>query len=448
MKQRRNRRLPHLRVIAFGYLIMIGVGTLLLMLPFATRARTCADPLTALFTATSASCVTGLVRQDTATYWSLFGQLVILALIQVGGLGFMTFAILLRKLVRRHTGLRGRAVMAESINTGTIGGIERLTRHIAVGTALFEGTGAVLLACRFVPRFGFFKGVYYGVFHAVSAFCNAGFDLMGAQYGAYSSFTAYAGDWLVNLVLIVLITAGGIGFLVWEDFLRHGLRFRRWRLHTKLVLIFSAALLFGGAALLWLFERNDTAAGLSVSEQVLTSLFGSVTARTAGFNTTDTAALSEGGRLLTIVLMFIGGSSGSTAGGIKTTSMAVLLLTTLAAMRGHKEASCLGRRFEEGTLRRAVTIFFTNLGLALTGTAVICATGRFALSDALFEAFSAIGTVGMTTGITRDLGLAAQLFLVFLMYCGRVGSISFAAAILEKKSAPPVTYPPEEITVG
>lgn len=444
---KKHKRIPQLRVIVFGYFAMILLGALLLMLPFATRSGESAPPLTALFTATSASCVTGLILQDTATFWSTFGQIVIISLIQIGGLGFMTFAILLLGFFTRRAGLRERTLMAESINTTQLSGMRRLTKHIIIGTALFELIGAVLLSIRFIPRFGTAKGIYYSIFHAISAFCNAGFDLMGSETGKYSSFTAFANDWLVNLVIIALIAIGGLGFLVWEDIYKHRLCFKHYRLHSKIVLLTTAVLLFGGALLLWIFERDSTCAGKSVSEQILISLFGSGTARTAGFNTTDTAALTEGGKLTTILLMFVGGSSGSTAGGVKTTSIVVIFLSAIATMRGRQAPHCMGRRFEDGALRKAVTIVFMNLSLGLFGTLVVAADG-FALSDAMFEAFSAIGTVGMTTGITRDLGVFSKLVMIFLMYCGRVGSISFAAALFERKATPPITYPAEEITIG
>ena len=444
---KKKKRLPQIRVIIIGYLVMILLGTALLMLPFATKSSEGASVLTATFTATSASCVTGLVLQDTATYWSLFGQLVILTLIQIGGLGFMTFAIVLLGAFNRRAGLRERTVMAESINTTRVGGMRILTKHIIMGTAIFELSGAVLLSLRFIPRFGWLKGIYYSIFHSVSAFCNAGFDLMGGHTGKYSSFVGFADDWLVNIVLIALITIGGIGFLVWEDVLEHKHKLRKYRLHSKIVLLTSAILLLGGAVLFWLFERNYTCKGLPVNEQILVSLFGSATARTAGFNTVDTAAMSEGGKLVTVILMLIGGSSGSTAGGVKTTSVVVIILTAIAAMRGRQAPHCLGRRFEDGALRKAVTVVFLNLSLGLLGTLIVTLDG-FSLSDAMFEAFSAVGTVGITAGITRDLGLFTKLFLIFLMYCGRVGGISFAAALFEKRSAPPVTFPQEEITIG
>jgi trk system potassium uptake protein TrkH len=430
-----------------GFFVVICLGTCLLMLPAASRSGRGAGFLTALFTATSASCVTGLVVVDTATNWSLFGQLVILLMIQIGGLGFMTIATMFFFLIRKRISIRERSVLAESINTTYIGRILEITGTIIAGTLIFELAGAALLSIRFIPQFGPARGIYYAVFHSVSAFCNAGFDLMGINQ-PYSSFTAYSGDALVNITLIVLITVGGIGFLVWDEVLHKGLRWRKFSLHTKITLAFSALFTFGGALCFFLLERNRMNAGMPLGEQVLVSLFSSVTPRTAGFNTVDTAALSPGSRLLTAVLMFIGGSSGSTAGGVKTTTFAVLLLFLAAGIRKQRCAYAFGRRIPDDALKGAAVIVFTNLLLGLTGALVICGVQNLPLSDVMFEVLSAIGTVGLSTGITRSLGVLSRLVVILLMYSGRVGSVSFAIALLERRAAPPVTYPEEAVTIG
>ena len=441
----KHHKLSHVRVITLGYFIMILFGTLLLMLPCATRDGIGAGPVTALFTATSASCVTGLVLQDTATYWSLFGQLVILALIQIGGLGFMTIAIFFFRLISKKSSLRERAVMAESINTTRMGDFSRIVRKIVIGTIALESAGGILLATYFVrqPELGFFKGVYYGFFHAISAFCNAGFDLMGG----YSSFTSLSDNILVNAVLIILIVVGGIGFLVWDDITACRFSFRKFSLHTKTVLTVTAILVLGGAVLLFVFEHNNTGIGKPLSEEIWVALFGSVTARTAGFNTVDTAALSSASKLITIILMFIGGSSGSTAGGVKTTTVAVILIFLIAGMRGQDNIHFYKRRIRDDILRKSVIIISTNLLLLLFGATVLCAVQGVSITDAVFETTSAISTVGMTTGITRDLNLISELVIIFLMYCGRVGSISFGISLFERRK-PPVSYPEEAITVG
>ena len=441
----KHHKLSHVRVITIGYLIMILVGTALLMLPFATREGVSAGPVTALFTATSASCVTGLVLQDTATYWSLFGQLVILMLIQIGGLGFMTIAIFFFRLISKKSSLRERAVMAESINTTHMGDFSKLVRKIIIGTIVLESTGGILLAVHFVrqPGFGLLKGFYYGFFHAISAFCNAGFDLMGD----YSSFTSLADNALVNAVIITLIVVGGIGFLVWDDITACRFKFKKFSLHTKMVLTITAVLILGGALLLFVFEHNNTGSGKPVSEEIWVALFGSVTARTAGFNTVDTGALSSASKLITIILMFIGGSSGSTAGGVKTSTVAVIIIFLIAGMRGQDNIHFYKRRIRDDVLRKSVIIISTNLLLLLFGATVLCAAQGFSITEAVFETTSAISTVGMTTGITRDLNLVSKLVIIFLMYCGRVGSISFGISLFERRK-PPVSHPEEAITVG
>lgn len=448
MRRQRKAKLSSVQIIALGFFIMIGIGTALLMLPVSSRAPGGASFGDALFTATSASCVTGLVPQDTGTYWTVFGQVVIILLIQVGGLGFMSIATLFLLLMRRRLGLRQREVVVDSISYNQLGGFVPFLRLVFLGTLLAEGTGAALLSIRFVPRLGWGKGVYYGVWHSISAFCNAGFDLMGPYSGEYSSFTAYAGDPLVSLTVCALILVGGMGFLVWDDLVRNRLHWRRYRLQTKVVLVMNLLLTFGGGLAFFLLERNNLGAGRPLGEQVLSALFDAVTPRTAGFNSTDTGALASGSVLLTIIFMFIGGSPGSTAGGVKTTTVFVILLHAFAGIRRERGANAFGRSIGDDTLKKATAVLYTNLLLALVGALAICAIQTLPLTEVLFETFSAIGTAGMTMGITRDLVPASRFVIIFLMYCGRVGSISFAVALLEKKAIPPVTLPREDITIG
>lgn len=446
MKDRGRLKFSSLQIVAAGYAAVILAGAFLLLLPVSARDGM-TTPLQALFTAVSATCVTGLVLVDTAVHWSAFGQAVILCLIQIGGLGFMTLSLRLLLLLRRRVRLRYREVMMESINSTQIGGLLRLTKEIVAGTMFFELAGAALLAFRFVPEFGWGKGLFYSLFHAVSAFCNAGFDLMGEKE-AFSSLLGYRGDVLVNLTVMALIIIGGLGFLVWEDILRSKWHWKRYRLQTKIVLGMTLALLLGGmAGTLWL-ERDGVLAGLPAGERALAALFQSCTARTAGFNTLDTAALTGGGKFLTMLLMFIGGSPGSTAGGIKTTTIAVLLVYAVSSIRHEQDAHIFGRSLTGEILRKAVTVFMLHSLLAAAGVLFISGLQPLPLPDVLFEVFSALGTVGMTTGITRELAPASCAAVIFLMYCGRVGSASFAVALLEKKARPPVRFPAERITVG
>lgn len=442
-----RRHVSQTQFIAYGFFCIIITGTLLLMLPFASRDGQSEPFLNCLFTATSASCVTGLVVADTWSQWSLFGQLVILTMIQIGGLGFITVGVFISIVLRRKIGLKERGLMMESVNTLQIGGVVRLAKKIIIGTCIFEGTGAVLLAIRFIPQFGFLRGLFYGIFHSISAFCNAGFDLMGGQT-PYSSFVAYYDDWLVNLVIMSLIIIGGIGFIVWDDLSRNKLHFRKYMLQTKIVLVTTAILVFGGGLLFYLLERNHLLVGMNTSGKILTSLFSSVTARTAGFNTTDTAALTDGSKLLTIILMFIGGSPGSTAGGIKTTTLVVLLLCVHSNIKQTYGINIFGRRLENDAVKRAGTILTINLLLAVTASLAIMAIQPLGFSDILFETFSAIGTVGMTTGITRALHPVSRCIIILLMYCGRIGSLSFALAFVQSKRKPHVQQPAEVINIG
>lgn len=442
-----RRHVSQTQFIAYGFFCVIITGILLLMLPFASRDGQSEPFLNCLFTATSASCVTGLVVADTWSQWSLFGQLVILTMIQIGGLGFITVGVFISIVLRRKIGLKERGLMMESVNTLQIGGVVRLAKKIIIGTCIFEGTGAVLLAIRFIPQFGFFRGLFYGIFHSISAFCNAGFDLMGGQT-PYSSFVAYYDDWLVNFVIMSLIIIGGIGFIVWDDLSRNKLHFRKYMLQTKIVLVTTAILVFGGGLLFYLLERNHLLVGMNTSGKILTSLFSSVTARTAGFNTTDTAALTDGSKLLTIILMFIGGSPGSTAGGIKTTTLVVLLLCVHSNIKQTYGINIFGRRLENDAVKRAGTILTINLLLAVTASLAIMAIQPLGFSDILFETFSAIGTVGMTTGITRALHPISRCIIILLMYCGRIGSLSFALAFVQSKRKPHVQQPAEAINIG
>lgn len=442
-----RRKFSALQIIALGFFIIAILGTILLMLPISSRDGTWTPLMTSLFTSVSASCVTGLVLVDTATHWSLFGQFVILLLIQIGGLGFMTIATFFMSFAKKNINLRNRSIMAESINAAHIAGLKKITKKIIMGTALFEGIGAVILSFSFIGEFGIVKGIWYGAFHSISAFCNAGFDLFGVQ-GEFSSLINYTGDIVVNMTIIALITVGGIGFLVWDDIGRNKLHFRRYQLHTKIVLTASFILTFGGAILFFILENNNSLSGMTFIEKFLGSLFSSVTCRTAGFNTVDFAALSKGSILVMCFLMFVGGSSGSTAGGAKTTTIAVIFAYLLASLRGISKPVIWGRTIDNETHRKATTVCVFNLTLIFLAVTLICAVDKLPLEDVCFEIFSAMSTVGMTTGITRDLSVVSQIAVIILMYCGRVGSISFALAILEKRAQPPITYPTESITVG
>ena len=435
------------RMIAIGFLLLILAGTFLLSLPMATRSGERMSFVDALFTATSASCVTGLIVADTYTNWSLFGQLVIICLIQIGGLGFITIGIYIAVLLKKKIGLWEREAIHESVNTIQSAGAVRLTKKIIQGTLLIELIGALLLSIRFVPKLGLVKGMYYGVFHSISAFCNAGFDLMG-RWEPYSSLCLFEGDILINTVIMSLITIGGIGFIVWDDVSRNKWHIKKYLLHTKMVLFVSAILTFGGAFLFYCFERNHLFAGMNGKETILGALFCSVTPRTAGFNTVDIASLTDCSKLLTVILMFIGGSPGSTAGGAKTTTVVVMLLSAVAMIRSTYGTNIFGRRLEEETIKKASTVFMINLTLALTAVMVLLAIQPLDFMDVLLEVFSAIGTVGMSTGVTRELNLWSKLIIILLMYCGRLGSLSFVLIFAKRKAVPHIQCPQEKMLVG
>lgn len=441
--------LTYVRIIAMGYLAVIILGTLLLLLPGMTAEGFRTDFLTALFTATSATCVTGLVVVDTATHWTLLGQVIILLMIQIGGLGFMTMGVLLAMLLKKRITLRVRGLLQESMNYMQMGGVLRLLKTTFQGTLLFEGVGAVLLAFRFIPVFGLSKGVFYGIFHSISAFCNGGFDLMGTYSGKYSSLVEFHGDILINAVIMALIILGGIGFFVWSDIQKNGLHWKKYMLHTKITLFTTAFLLVGGTILFWLFEKENLLGGMNGKDQLLAAAFSSVTARTAGFNTIDTGGLTSASKLLTIVLMFIGGSPGSTAGGIKTVTAMVLVTYVWSNLRESKGVNIFHRRLDDDVIRKASNVVVISLMMAVTSVIIICFMQPYlSVEDIMFEVFSAIGTVGMSTGITRDLTTASRILIILLMYCGRIGSMSFALSFTERKKAAPVQLPVEKIMIG
>ncbi len=444
-----QNQLTYVRIIAVGYLMVILIGTLLLMLPFSTSAGESTGFLTALFTATSATCVTGLVVVDTATHWTTLGHVIIMIMIQIGGLGFMTMGVFLAMVLRKRISLRTRGLLQESMNYMQMGGVIRLVRTAFRGTFLIEGIGAVLLTARFIPVFGTAKGIWYGIFHSVSAFCNAGFDLMGEYSGEYSSFVEFYGDILINTVVMVLIILGGIGFFVWSDLKKNGLHWKKYMLHTKITLATTATLLIAGTVLYYIFESGNLLAGMSLKDKMLAAAFSSVTARTAGFNTIDTGALTNASKLLTMLLMFIGGSPGSTAGGIKTVTALILVMYVWSNLRDSKGVNIFNRRLDDDVIRKASNVVVISLLMAVISVIFICfKQPSLPVEDVMFEVFSAIGTVGMSTGLTRDLSLASRIVIILLMYCGRIGSMSFALSFMERKKVAPVQLPIEKIMIG
>ena len=441
-------KINSIQAIALGFAGIILIGALLLTLPIANRNGATLPFADALFTSTSATCVTGLVVCDTYEQFNLFGQIVILCLIQIGGMGFMTMATLFLMMARRKIGLAERGLLTESVNAFQIGGIVRLIKRVILVAAICEATGALLLAIRFCPQMGLFTGIFYGIFHSVSAFCNAGFDLMG-RFGPYVSLIPYHDDILVNLTVMSLIAVGGLGFVVWDDIIEQRLRLFKCKLHTKIVLLATAVLIVGGAILFYLMERGNTLAGMTPAGQILASLFQSVTPRTAGFNTVDMANLTEGGTVLTMLLLMVGGSPGSTAGGVKTTTLMVILLATISYIRNSESMNIFHRRLEDTTLKRAYCSTTIYIALVVLGVFLILASQGLPVKDTAFETISAISTVGLSTGITRELNGLSQMVIILLMYSGRVGSLTLAMAILERMNGKAALKNPEEkIIIG
>ena len=431
------------RSILLGFFLLIMAGAFLLSLPAASAAHEATPFLDALFTSASASCVTGLVVQNTATHWSSFGKFVILLLIQAGGLGIITVAIATLIVTGKRIGILQRTTMMDAVSAPTLGGIIKFTLFILKVTLIAETLGALLLFPSFYRDFGFSRAFMFSVFHSVSAFCNAGFDLLGIRE-AYSSLTAYASDPFVTGVIMTLIVTGGIGFLTWQDLLRSRFRFQRLRLQTKIILASTAVLLLVPAVYFFLFEF----AHHPVKERILMSLFASVTPRTAGFNTCDYGTMSESGKLITILLMLIGGAPGSTAGGIKVTTVFLLTAASSACMRRADDVNCFGRRIENDQIRNAFTILILYVVLLLAGAIFVSDIENLPILSCLFECASALGTVGLTTGITPALGSASRILLITFMFFGRVGALTFAYASVSLHKYNNKRYPAERVAVS
>ena len=444
-----RRKLTYTQMIVLSFFFLILSGAVLLTLPISSRAFEWTSFIDALFTATSASCVTGLVIADTYTHWSVFGQVVILTLIQIGGLGVMTCIALISLFLKRRISLGERRLLMQSAGSLHISGIVKLLKRILMGTAIVEGTGVIILSFVFCPKMGFFPGLWNAIFHSVSAFCNAGFDLMG-KYGEYMGLSSAVFQFnpVVNLTIMVLIITGGIGFVVWTDVARHKFNFQKYELHSKIALITTAFLLVSGTILFFIFEYNKAFDGFTFGQKVLASMFQSVTPRTAGFNTIDQATLSESGKALTTVLMFIGGSPGSTAGGIKTTTFAVLILSALAAAKRYGNVTVFKRKLDDNTILQASSILTVYISCVFTAVLIICALEPYSLTQILFETVSAIGTVGLTLGITPTLCAGSKIVLILLMFTGRVGGLTLMLVLAERRRNIKISRPTSQILIG
>jgi trk system potassium uptake protein TrkH len=439
----KKKRLTSFRIIILGFIGLILLGSVLLMLPISARSHTVTPFSQALFTSVSAACVTGLVVQDTATHWSVFGQAVILVLIQIGGLGVVTMMASIAMLSGKRLSLSQRSTMQNAISAPMLGGIVRLTKFVVKGTVIIELSGAVFMMPVFIKDYGA-KGIWMSFFHSVSAFCNAGFDVMGTPDNKFRSMTSYASNPLINAVIMLLIIIGGISFITWTDVAKYKLKIKRYKLQTKLILLTSALLIIVPAILFFISDFK----ALPVGERILGSLFQSVTTRTAGFNTEDLTTMTATGQAVSIVLMLIGGSPGSTAGGMKTTTFAVLIANAVASFRRKDDPEVFGRRIGAAAVRTASTLLLMYITLCFTGAAIISAAEGLPLKLSVFEAASALGTVGLTLGITPQLGQLSQCVLMTLMFLGRVGGLTVIFAAISTSSKKLSRLPQENVTVG
>ncbi len=441
--EKKRRNITSFQIIIISFFALILLGTFLLMLPISSRQRCITSFPDAMFTATSATCVTGLVVKDTATYWSVFGQGVILALIQIGGMGVITIGLAVMRASGMKIGLWHRSTMQSSIAAPHVGGMVRLTGFIFKMTVFIEVIGTVLLCPVFCMDFGVAKGIWFSVFHSVSAFCNAGFDLLG-ESEPFSSLTAYGGNTYLCSVIMLLIVSGGIGFLVWNDIKTHKLKLKRYSLQSKIVLLTTLLLIVLPALGFFLNEYEH----LPFSERITGSMFQSVTTRTAGFNTQDLTCMNESGVSVMVVLMLIGGSPGSTAGGMKTVTFAVLFLSAIAVFCRKKDVQCFKRRISEDTVRSAGVVFFMYLVLFFASGIIISRTEHLPMLTCLFETSSAIGTVGLTLGITAKLSMLSKSILMVLMFFGRVGGLTLIYAALPSYGNSKSRQPLENISIG
>lgn len=439
----KKKKMSSFKIIVLGFAGLIVLGALILMLPVSSRSGAVTPFNEALFTSVSSVCVTGLVVQDTGSYWSSFGQAVILLLIQIGGLGVVTVAVSFAMLSGRKISLMQRSTMQDSISAPKVGGIVRLTKFILLGTFIVELIGAIAMLPVFIKDYGL-KGIWMSVFHSVTAFCNAGFDIMGTQSNPFVSITEYSADPVINITVMILIIVGGIGFLTWYDIIANKFKVKRYRLQSKIILLTSMILILLPAIYFFVFDYSD----LTLGKRLLASLFQSVTPRTAGFNTTDISQLSGASKGIMVFLMLIGGSPGSTAGGMKTTTIAVLIMNALSTFRRKEDTEVFGRRIDSSIVKNASTLLVMYISLALIGSIIISSVENLPFTQCLFETASAVGTVGLTLGITPYLGIVSQIILMLLMFLGRVGGLTFIYATVTNYNLKRSKLPLEKITVG
>lgn len=441
-----NFKLKGVQILALGFIFVILVGALILTLPISTTSGERTNFLDALFTATSAVCVTGLIVVDTGTYWNMFGQTVIMILIEIGGLGFMSFTTLIAIILGKKITLRERLILQDAMNTFNIQGLVKMVKYVLVFTVTVQFFGTLLFSTQFIPEYGLGRGLFYSIFHSISAFCNAGFDI----FGNFSSLTYYNSNAVVILVASALIIIGGLGFTVLSE-LYSKKSLKKVSIHSKMVILMTTVLVLGGTLLMFLFENNNvnTIANMSFFDKIMNSFFASVTPRTAGFNSISTNGMTTAGQFLTIILMFIGGSPGSTAGGIKTTTIGILIVTIICVIQGKEDAEVFKKRFSKGLVYKAFTLIFIGVSLVIVVTMLLSYTEKEVSFIALFyETVSAFGTAGLTLGLTSKLSSVGKVLIMIMMYLGRVGPLTVVLSITRKKINLGIKYPEGKILIG
>lgn len=448
IKRINKYKLNGVQTLALGFIAVIIIGGLILSLPISSASGEGTNLLDALFTSTSAVCVTGLVTLDTGTYWNAFGQTVIILLIEIGGLGFMSFTTFVAILLGKKITLRDRLMVQEALNTFSIQGLVRMVKYVLGFTFAVQFFGALLLSTQFIPEFGLKKGFFYSIFHSISAFCNAGFDL----FGNFSSLTGFSSNVAVILTISALIVIGGLGFTVWLEIYNYKYKgIKKLSVHAKIVILITAVLLIGGFIAMFFIEYSnpETIGGMGVKDKLLNSFFASVSPRTAGFNSVSTDGMTTAGKFLTIILMFIGGSPGSTAGGFKTATFGLVILTVISVIKGREDTEAFGKRFAKELVYKAFALLMIAMGLIIVVTMLLSVTEKgIEFIDLLYESTSAFATVGLTTGVTQKLSTVGKIIIMIMMYFGRVGPLTVALALTNRKKKVDYRYPEGKILIG
>ena len=442
----KKSKLNAVQVLAIGFALVILIGGIILSLPISSVDGEYTNLLDSIFTSTSAVCVTGLVTVDTGTHWNIFGKIVIMLLIETGGLGFMSITIFIAVLLGKKITLKDRLIMQEAMNTFNIQGLVKMVEYVLGFTFIVQVCGALLLSTQFIPQFGVQRGIFYSIFHSVSAFCNAGFDL----FGNYDSLVNYSSNTVVLMTIALLIIIGGLGFTVSLEIFNYR-KARRLSTHSKIVITITIALIVLGAIFMLIVEYGnpETLGNMSFGDKLLNAFFASVTPRTAGFNSISTTEMTMAGKLMTIILMFIGGASGSTAGGLKVTTFGVLVFTVISVIKGRDDTEVFGRKFSKETVYKAFTLLSIAMMLVLVVTTILTiAEPDMLFINLLYEATSAFGTVGLTAGVTQSIGSISKVVLIITMYLGRVGALTVILAVINNKKKNRIKYPEAKILIG